>query len=91
MLAGGSALFLAGHAMFKLNVWNVVSWSRVVAVAALLAFIPLAAVLPDLVVGAVAAGVVIAVAISDPFLSQRHERSLHTAKTRRAPAVVKNR
>ena len=91
MLAGGSALFLAGHAMFKLNVWNLVSWSRVVAVAVLLAFIPLAAALPDLVVGAVAAGVVIAVAISDPFLSQRHERSEQAARNRRSPAAAKNR
>jgi low temperature requirement protein LtrA len=91
MLAGGSALFLAGHAMFKLNVWNVVSWSRVVSVALLLAFIPLAAALPDLVVGAVAAGVVIAVAISDPFLSQRHERSVQAARNRRSPAAAQNR
>jgi hypothetical protein len=43
------------------------------------------------VVGAVAAGVVIAVAISDPFLSQRHERSVHAARNRRSPAAAKNR
>lgn len=91
MLAGGSALFLAGHALFKLTVWNLLSWSRVVAIALLLAFIPVAAALPDLVVGAVAAGVVIAVAISDPFLSQRHERSVSAAKNRRSPAAAKNR
>jgi low temperature requirement protein LtrA len=91
MLVGGSALFLAGHAMFKVTVWNVMPWSRLVATAVLLAFIPLAAALPDLVVGAVAATVVIAVAISDPFLSQRHERSVHAAKNRRSPAAAKNR
>jgi len=91
MLAGGSALFLAGHALFKVTVWNVTPWSRVVAIAVLLAFIPIAAGLPDLVVGAVAAGVVIAVAISDPFLSQRHERSVHAAKNSRSPAAAKNR
>ena len=91
MLAGGSALFLAGHALFKVTVWNVTPWSRVVAIAVLLAFIPIAAGLPDLVVGAVAAGVVIAVAISDPFLSQRHERSVHAARNRRSPASAKNR
>jgi len=91
MLAGGSALFLAGHALFKVTVWNVTPWSRVVAIAVLLAFIPIAAGLPDLVVGAVAAGVVIAVAISDPFLSQRHERSVHAARNRRSPAAAKNR
>jgi low temperature requirement protein LtrA len=91
MLAGGSALFLAGHALFKVTVWNVTPWSRVVAIAVLLAFIPIAAGLPDLVVGAVAAGVVIAVAISDPFLSQRHERSVHAARNRRSPAAAKDR
>jgi low temperature requirement protein LtrA len=91
MLAGGSALFLAGHALFKVTVWNVTPWARVVAIAVLLAFIPIAAGLPDLVVGAVAAGVVIAVAISDPFLSQRHERSVHAARNRRSPAAAKNR
>ncbi len=91
MLAGGSALFLAGHALFKVTVWNVTPWSRVVAIAVLLAFIPIAAGLPDLVVGAVAAGIVIAVAISDPFLSQRHERSVHAAKNSRSPAAAKNR
>lgn len=91
MLAGGSALFLAGHGLFKVTVWNVTPWSRVVAIAVLLAFIPIAAGLPDLVVGAVAAGLVIAVAISDPFLSQRHERSVHAARNRRSPAAAKNR
>lgn len=91
MPAGGSALFLAGHAMFKLTVWNIVSWSRVVAVAVLLAFIPIAAALPDLVVGAAAAAVVLAVAFTDPFLSHRHERSVHAARNRRSPAAAKNR
>lgn len=91
MLAGGSAFFLAGHAMFKVTVWNIVSWSRVVAVATLLAFIPIAAALPNLVVGAVAAAVVLAVAFSDPFLSRRHERSVHAARNRRSPAGAKNR
>ena len=91
MLAGGSALFLAGHALFKVTVWNVTPWSRMVAIAALLAFIPVATALPDLVVGAVAAGVVLAVAITDPFLSERHERSVHTAKNPRSPAAAKNR
>jgi low temperature requirement protein LtrA len=91
MLAGGSALFLAGHAMFKLTVWNVVSWSRVVAVAVLLAFVPVAAELPDLVVGAAAAAIVIAVAFTDPFLSRRHERSVHAARNRRSTAAAKNR
>jgi low temperature requirement protein LtrA len=91
MLCGGSALFLAGHAMFKKTVWDVVSWSRVAAIALLLAFIPIAVGLPDLFVGAIAAAVVLGVAVSDPFLSQRHERSVHAARTHRSTAAAKNR
>ncbi|HEY8813480.1 MAG TPA: low temperature requirement protein A, partial [Candidatus Dormibacteraeota bacterium] len=90
MLVGGSALFLTGHALFKLTVWNIVSWSRVVAVAVLLVFIPIAAALPDLVVGAVAATIVLAVAASDPFLSRRHERSVHAAR-KHTQTAAKNR
>ncbi|HEY2599152.1 MAG TPA: low temperature requirement protein A [Candidatus Dormibacteraeota bacterium] len=91
MLAGGSALFLAGHALFKVTVWNVMPWSRLVAIVVLLALIPVAAGLPDLAVGAVAAAIVLAVAISDPYLSQRHERSVHAAGKRASPAAAKNR
>jgi low temperature requirement protein LtrA len=90
MLAGGSALFLAGHLLFKLTVWNLVSWSRIVAIALLLVFLPIGVGLPDLVVGAVAAAAVLGVAISDPFMSQRHERSVAAAR-KRAPAGAKNR
>ncbi|MEP6752005.1 MAG: low temperature requirement protein A [Candidatus Dormiibacterota bacterium] len=91
MLAGGSAIFLAGHAMFKIAVWNVTPWSRIVAIAVLIAFIPIATGLPDLIVGAVAAAVVLAVAVTDPLLSQGHERSVNAAKNRSAPAAAKNR
>jgi hypothetical protein len=61
------------------------------ATAVLLAFIPVGAVLPDLVVGAVAAAIVLAVAISDPFLSKRPERTPHPARARRPAAAAKNR
>jgi len=37
---GGTALFLAGHAMFKWAVFGVLSWSRLSAIAALIALIP---------------------------------------------------
>jgi low temperature requirement protein LtrA len=90
MLAGGSALFLAGHQLFKLTVWNLVSWSRIVTIAVLLVFIPIGVGRPDLVVGAVAAAAVLGVAISDPFMSQRHERSVAAAR-KRATAGAKNR
>jgi low temperature requirement protein LtrA len=92
MLAGGTAVFLAGHAMFKVTVWQVRPWSRLAAIAVLLLFIPVATELHDLIVGAVAAAVILAVAISDPFLSARHERSPHPHHEQRRPAArSKNR
>jgi low temperature requirement protein LtrA len=65
MILGGPALFLAGHAGFKLVVWRYVSWPRVTGVA-VLALLGLAAkAIPELGLAACAAGVVAAVAASD--------------------------
>ncbi len=65
MILGGPALFLAGHAAFKLVVWRYVSWPRVAGVA-VLALLGLAATsIPELGLAACAAGVVAAVAASD--------------------------
>jgi low temperature requirement protein LtrA len=91
LLAGGSAIFLAGHAMFKMTVWDVMPWSRLAAIAVLLAFIPIASALPDLVVGSIAAAVVLAVAVTDPFLSKRDERTTRPARAARPAAAAKNR
>ncbi len=65
MILGGPALFLAGHAAFKLVVWRYVSWPRVAGIA-VLALLGLAATAtPELGLAACAAGVVAAVAASD--------------------------
>jgi low temperature requirement protein LtrA len=65
MILGGPALFLAGHAAFKLVIWRHVSWSRVAGVA-VLALLGLAATaIPELGLAACAAGVAAAVAASD--------------------------
>ena len=65
MILGGPALFLAGHAAFKLVVWRHVSWPRVTGVA-VLALLGLAATaIPELGLAACAAGVVATVAASD--------------------------
>jgi low temperature requirement protein LtrA len=74
MLVGGTAIFLAGHAMFKVSIWHVRPWSRIAAIAVLVVFGFAAPLLPNLVVGACAAAVALAVAVSDPFLSKSHER-----------------
>jgi low temperature requirement protein LtrA len=64
---GGTALFIAGHAAFKIAVWRVVPWSRLAAVA-VLGLLGLAAPhLSALALGACAAAVVIAVAALDHY------------------------
>jgi low temperature requirement protein LtrA len=51
---GGTALFLAGHALFKWAVFGVLSWSRLVAIAALIALIPVGFKVPALALSGVA-------------------------------------
>ena len=67
MILGGPALFLAGHAAFKLVVWRFVSWPRLAGIAGL-ALLGLAAdTIPALALAASAAALVAAVAASDRF------------------------
>ncbi len=78
MILGGPALFLAGHAAFKLVVWRVVSWPRLAGIA-VLALLGLAAdAIPVLALAACAAALVIAVAATDrlPWLPHPGELSL---------------
>ena len=65
MILGGPALFLAGHAAFKLVVWRFVSWPRLAGIAVLALLGPAAHAIPALALAACAAAVVIAVAASD--------------------------
>jgi low temperature requirement protein LtrA len=48
---GGTALFFAGHALFKWAVFGMLAWPRVVAIAALIALIPVGFVVPALALG----------------------------------------
>jgi low temperature requirement protein LtrA len=67
LILGGTALFIAGHAAFKIAVWRVMPWSRLAAVA-VLGLLGLAAPhVPVLGLGACAAAVVIAVAALDYY------------------------
>ena len=75
MILGGPALFLAGHAAFKLVVWGFVSWPRLAGIA-VLALLALAAdAIPALALAACAAAVVTAVAATDrlPWLPRPAE------------------
>jgi len=65
MILGGPALFLAGHAAFKLVVWGDVSWPRVAGIVVLGLLGLAATAIPELGLAACAAGVVAAVAAID--------------------------
>ena len=63
ILLGGTAVFLAGHALFKLAIWHHVSRSHIAAIILLLLLIPIAVFLPGLAVAALAiVGLVVVVA-----------------------------
>ena len=76
---GGPALFLAGHALFKYAVFGVLSVPRLVAIALLGAFAPVALALPPLVIGMVATAVIVGVAA--------HETLFHPEATTEAMTV----
>ena len=65
MILGGPALFLAGHAAFKLVVWRYLSWPRVAGIVVLALLGLAASAIPELGLAACAAGVVTAVAATD--------------------------
>jgi low temperature requirement protein LtrA len=65
MILGGTALFIAGHAAFKLIVWRRVSWPRVAAVAACGLLGLLAPHVSALILDGCASAVVVAVAVLD--------------------------
>jgi low temperature requirement protein LtrA len=67
---GGTGLFLAGHALFKWAVFGVLSWPRVVAIAVLVALIPVGFEIPALALSGVAGLTVAGVAVWDALASQ---------------------
>jgi low temperature requirement protein LtrA len=75
MILGGPALFLAGHAAFKVVVWRYVSWARVAGIAVLALLALAAKAIPELGLAACAAGVVAAVAASDRVVPGPHPRA----------------
>jgi low temperature requirement protein LtrA len=65
MILGGPALFLAGHAAFKLVVWRYVSWPRLAGIAVLALLAPAARAIPAVALATCAAAVIAAVAVTD--------------------------
>ncbi len=75
MILGGPALFLAGHAAFKLVVWRFVSWPRLAGIGVLALLALAAGAIPALALAACGAVLVTAVAASDrlPWLPRPAE------------------
>ena len=65
LILGGTALFIAGHAAFKIAVWRVVSWPRAAAIVVLGLLGFAAPALSALALGLCAAVVIIGVAVAD--------------------------
>ncbi len=65
LMLGGTALFLAGHALFKATVWHVMPWTRLVAVVLLGALALAAPYISALNLAICTAALVIMVAVSD--------------------------
>jgi low temperature requirement protein LtrA len=74
MLLGGIALFLLGHALFKVVIWGQVSWARIGGVVAAAALGLLAPHVSALVLSVCAALVVVAVAAAD-YLAEGPRRA----------------
>jgi low temperature requirement protein LtrA len=75
LTVGGTALFLAGHAFFKWAVFGLVSYSRLVAIAALAVLMPVGFVIPALALAVAAALIVVGVAAWDTLTRPGYTRS----------------
>lgn len=91
LVLGGTALFLAGHAVFKAVVWRLVSWPRVLGVVALAAVGTVAPHVSALTIGCCALAVVVCVAIADRVIHPADEpgpgRAVATGDDRSSTAV----
>ena len=65
MILGGPALFLAGHAAFKLVVWHFISWPRLAGILGLALLALTSRAIPALALAACATALVAAVAATD--------------------------
>jgi low temperature requirement protein LtrA len=79
LVLGGTALFLAGHALFKAVLWRIVSWTRVVGVAVLMLLAVLAPHVSALTLTILALAVVAGVALADQLQHRVTARSLAPA------------
>ncbi len=90
LVLGGTALFLAGHAAFKVTVWQTVPWTRLAAIAGLAVLAIVATSLSALALGTITAAVVVLPAASDRLPSGKSRRSRRSGQDS-APASTGNR
>ncbi len=88
MILGGPALFLAGHAAFKLVIWRSVPWTRVAGIAVLALLALAARAIPELALAACAAAVVAAVAATDRLPWLHHQQQSYDPPSPAAPSVT---
>jgi low temperature requirement protein LtrA len=67
LLLGGSALFLAGHALFKAAMWRSWPWTRMAAIVLLALLVPASLRLPGLAVSSFAVAAIGLLVIADRF------------------------
>jgi low temperature requirement protein LtrA len=72
---GGAALYIGGHALFKATLWRVRPWSRIIAVAVLVALLAVAPHIPPLALAGCALLVTLGVCVSDALLGGRLART----------------
>jgi low temperature requirement protein LtrA len=73
LILGGTALYIAGHAAFKMIVWRVLPWRRLTAIAVLGLLGAAAPAVSNLTLGGLAVAVVVLLAASDRLLLRRRE------------------
>jgi low temperature requirement protein LtrA len=75
LILGGTAMFLAGHALFERAVFGVLPWSRVIAIVVLAVLVPAGFVLPTLALSGAAGLIVMGVAVWDTLAYRGYVRS----------------
>jgi len=75
LILGGTALFLAGHALFERAVFGVLPWSRVIAIVVLAVLVPAGLVLPAIMLSGAAGLIMVGVAVWDTLAYGGYVRS----------------
>ncbi len=70
---GGSVLYIGGHAIFKAYLWRVHPWSRIAAVVALVALLPIGSHVAPVALAACALVITVGVCVGDAIAARRSD------------------